>query len=814
MMKQTVALLLLTGGLVFAQTTGINYVRTKSFPNGLENPQITGLAQNELPNGTALNAIGYFNGWAQDIQTQTLSEVNGNILIGRKFYDSRGRLLVSGKAQMISASDSLNFKDVTYTQYLGTFSNVDSTFERYGYENSTAGRIRFSMPYGTVYHNPARAVGADYFVDANLKASVTQSTDEDGQTQQVYVDNLGRKIRQVSKMASGPEDLTTIFEYDILGNLTRSTPPLGVKNPATYEVHIDSLMPYGTYNDGASALEKGQAMNAKEESWAAGGFEGLAPENDPNHPMLRFVKPNGTLSATVNISHYVASGNCGYNLNLQYRISQASGTGAWVTIGSSNATVQLQENDWKIEVRRQTLTQTGSGCTQSQIRLKLDAVATVIDTAKYSTTYWYDKRSRLVQKQSPDEGITYYVYDVFGRLRFVQDENHRSNYTIQGQRSYWTYYKYDGLGRTIEQGEVLTNHAKDYLRQMSQSFTLLSDTIVHLEYDTTYRDTMYCFEPKSYKDSKPAGGSDAIPLNCEEDSIQVITSHTVVDSIIVATVSGMYGSSSFPTTNIVPVVVNKYDNYTGTWQINVNSDTAGTKPKTRLTRTKILDPNTNTWSEEAFVYDVYGRVTKRWVYIPELAAAKKFQYYYDASGRVLKTMYQDGQSDKFYQWFRYDNLSRLDSVFSSTTNNRATASLEAVYDYDNDHGGKVKQTKLGAGIETVNYEYTVRDWLKKINDINPGAGGIVTLQNQTLSGTYTNGGDSLFMKDITVNAGSNVTIEARDGLRLQAGFSSNGATVTLKSGVANPVGGGGGGGSSSYKFGMVLSYDDTEAGSA
>ncbi|MBL7961959.1 hypothetical protein JNL27_17125, partial [bacterium] len=142
-------------------------------------------------------------------------------------------------------------------------------------------------------------------------------------------------------------------------------------------------------------------------------------------------------------------------------------------------------------------------------------------------------------------------------------------------------------------------------------------------------------------------------------------------------------------------------------------------PKTRLTRTKIFDANSNNWPEEAYVYDKYGRVNLRYVYIPELAQSKKFQYYYDASGRVLKTMYQDGvAAESFYQWFKYDNLSRLDSVFSSRTNNRATAVREAAYDYDNNHGGKILTTKLGNNIQQVDYTYNSRDWLKYINDVN------------------------------------------------------------------------------------------------
>ncbi|MBL7994997.1 RHS repeat-associated core domain-containing protein, partial [bacterium] len=79
-----------------------------------------------------------------------------------------------------------------------------------------------------------------------------------------------------------------------------------------------------------------------------------------------------------------------------------------------------------------------------------------------------------------------------------------------------------------------------------------------------------------------------------------------------------------------------------------------------------------------------------------------------------------------------------------------------------------------------------------------------SLQNQTLSGTYTNStGDSTYLKDITISAGSNVTIQSHTSMRIQAGFTSNGSTVSLKPGVIS-AGTGGGYGDYSEK---AITYD-------
>jgi hypothetical protein len=57
-------------------------------------------------------------------------------------------------------------------------------------------------------------------------------------------------------------------------------------------------------------------------------------------------------------------------------------------------------------------------------------------------------------------------------------------------------------------------------------------------------------------------------------------------------------------------------------------------------------------------------------------------------------------------------------VWSGRTDHRPSAALEAVYTYDDNHGGKVKQMRLSNNLQTVDYSYTIRDWLSAINDVS------------------------------------------------------------------------------------------------
>jgi len=1013
LVKSSMVLIWLGGVSVFSQTSTVNYIRTTSYPNGLENTAISGLSAGEMPNNTSLQSIGYFNGWAQSIQSRTLSDQTGFSIVTRQYYDIRGRLLVGAKPAHLSGN--LDYQSLDQQGYLNSFSGgADSTFERMVYDRDVEGCLRQSMPFGSVYHNAARTLKYDYVFDSSWQAIRLRTTDEDGQISESYSDRLGRMIRKVTKMNMASEDLVTLFSYDGVGNLLETICPNGIGATTAVPFLVDSVIPFGTYGGG------GDCDYLSYSDSAGGRLLGLEADN-PNNPVIRYYRPARSLSATVTISHYVSNPGCAYTINLQYRTNK---TGCWKSIGAG-ASIPLSPVETLVEVQRQDLRVTGTGCTQPTIHLKVEATAQVID-AKYATTYKYDSGKRLIEKNSVDEGKTQYVYDDSGRLRLVQDQNRRNKMNYKGLQTsnyFWMYYKYDELGRVIRQGELDCGATNKTTSVLYDSVRFESSTTQHnnvpftgnaaqsisttetegvvtyslpsnmvngtatftvniipgcdqAEYqpvDSTrkhsagYTDcsaglncpcctvtylVKYWFEPSGdeYNGTALTGaGPHNITLAPGQTSLKVkvynITQTPPNDYAkcerasfnLALSVAGNYdqitfipssriynGAGSYPVAgSLTDLVWNYYDQYVFAGAPANNLTMPGSYsnfPKGRLTKSIIRDPNTNNFTEELFFYDKYGRVVQCFKYIPELAQIKKTDYYYDASGRVLKMAYQDGQSDSFYEWYEYDNLSRVSKVFSSRTNNKASAIKDAEYSYDNTHGGKVLQTKLGPSNQTVDYTYSVRDWLKTINstqfsetlfynDASSGAryngniaqmswntagnvgaynftydkanrltdavstsgpdfseklitydmngniktltrstnsamnyaydanipnrlnsvsgglaatfgydvngnmtsdntkgtfaydyrnlpitmtlsnagGGVVTsIQNQTLSGTYTNtSGDSVSMQGVTINSGSNVTIVSKNGMKVAAGFSSNGATVNLKAGVTS-----------------------------
>jgi hypothetical protein len=114
----------------------------------------------------------------------------------------------------------------------------------------------------------------------------------------------------------------------------------------------------------------------------------------------------------------------------------------------------------------------------------------------------------------------------------------------------------------------------------------------------------------------------------------------------------------------------------------------------------------------------------------------------------------------------------VEETFTYDVFGRLTQKTNRVTDYDNQTYATGYEYDFAGNVTKVHYPQSV-----------------VSLMGQTLSGTQTLSGDSVFAQDLTINAGSNITMQAANGLHLKAGFNSNGATVSLKAGV----GGGGGG---------------------
>ncbi len=78
----------------------------------------------------------------------------------------------------------------------------------------------------------------------------------------------------------------------------------------------------------------------------------------------------------------------------------------------------------------------------------LEAAKELIPNHSLRTFYQYNSLGQMVSQDTPDEGITNFIYNDVGQLRFSQDAQQR----LDGKYSYTIY---DGLNRVIEIGEAM-----------------------------------------------------------------------------------------------------------------------------------------------------------------------------------------------------------------------------------------------------------------------------------------------------------------------------------------------------------------------
>ena len=131
-------------------------------------------------------------------------------------------------------------------------------------------------------------------------------------------------------------------------------------------------------------------------------------------------------------------------------------------------------------------------------------------TIAMASTYDYSHLGQLIAKQTPDEGLTEYAYDIEGKARFAQN-------AIQKLNNKFSYSNYDLHGRVTETGEFTntsgagTNgvYFQNYYNNYTAPFTgnIASSTIVNLYdglVDTYCNDAFFtCYEELSAANDVP-----------------------------------------------------------------------------------------------------------------------------------------------------------------------------------------------------------------------------------------------------------------------------------------------------------------------
>ncbi|MGV8947174.1 MAG: DUF6443 domain-containing protein [Lutibacter sp.] len=288
--------------------------------------------------------------------------------------------------------------------------------------------------------------------------------------------------------------------------------------------------------------------------------------------------------------------------------------------------------------------------------------------------YKYDHRNRLVEKKTPGKGKEYIVYDILDRPVLTQD-------AIQAPKKEWLFTKYDVFGRVAYTG-IYTH----------------SSELTQLEMQSIYN-ANHTTEPSFYEEKVSSGtGFD-------------ITYYTNVD---------------FPTSNIEILSINYYDDYAfdaiakPNTNVYLNSITDRTKGLPTGSKVKVLD-QTNKWITTTTYYDDKARPIYVNSHNEYLGTTDIIESKLDFVGKVDKTkathIKELNNPIITEDTFEYDNAGRLLTQTQTIGGTNPEVIVANTYDELGQLTRKgVGGTPMQNRLQTVDYAYNIRGWLKTINN--------------------------------------------------------------------------------------------------
>ncbi len=307
--------------------------------------------------------------------------------------------------------------------------------------------------------------------------------------------------------------------------------------------------------------------------------------------------------------------------------------------------------------------------------------------------YRYDYRNRLIEKRVPGKGWEYIVFDKLGRPVLTQDPNTRLNNT-------WHFVKYDGVGRIIFTGEF------NYISLQGNTNSLLR---VELQNIINSSSSLY----ESYSSLGFVNGN--VNINYTNNNFPNSTNTNF--NILTVIYYDSYNFNPFGTSVAVPSSV--YSNNTST---NVKSFETGSL-------VRVL--GTNSWIFNLNAYDKYARLIWNKSENYYLNTIDITEMKIDFVGKVLESKNTHNKSGAITNLvvidkFTYDNADRLLKHTQKVDSN-----IEELIEYNKyDELGYIIKKKVGGvapastvvfdnvstQLQTIDYSFNVRGWLKKIND--------------------------------------------------------------------------------------------------
>ncbi len=305
------------------------------------------------------------------------------------------------------------------------------------------------------------------------------------------------------------------------------------------------------------------------------------------------------------------------------------------------------------------------------------AFKTYYTTHSLLTTYTYNSLNQLVKQQTPDAGNSQFWYDALGRLVASQNAKQKGKSTTGN--NYYSYTRYDYLGRIAQVGEML----------IFSDFSTMTNTTVAM-----------------------ATSVSNYPDNLTSTRFEVTSTYYGDDASYTPLVPGSAftaGSQQYLRSRVAAVTIeDTYDGIATTYNHGTH-----------------------------YSYDVHGNVKElvqenKDINLFTYQPLKKINYTYDLiSGKVNTVNYQPGLADMFMHRYEYDADNRITAVYSSKNN--VVWDRDAKYFYYL-HGPLARVETGHDKVQGTDYAYTLQGWIKGINsnilasanDIGKDANGTLT----------------------------------------------------------------------------------------
>ncbi|WP_271729331.1 DUF6443 domain-containing protein [Aquimarina algiphila] len=556
--------------------------------------------------------------------------------------------------------------------------------------------------------------------------SCANANDVDNTIESVtYYDGLGRPIQQRAIKASPDgKDIVTHMQYDAYGRQAKQHLPFEANNTVgsykTVDVNTDINAYYkNTYSDDfpgittnlgdvnaySESVFEASPLNRVTEQGAPGKAWKADPNSDTDHT-IKFDWGTNVVNEVVNFTVTFTGGDTEKPALIQdnyYAVDQL-----YVTItkdenwtpadGDLHTTKEYKDKQGRVVLKR-TYASTPSATSEAHdtyyvydsygnltyvIPPKVntaDGVSTT-ELAELCYQYTYDHRNRLIEKKIPGKGKEYIIYNTLDQPVLTQDANLRA-------KSRWLFTKYDAFGRVAYTGIIENGSTVALLRNKTSS--------------STY---------KAYETKTPS-------------------------PITIAGTPVYYTKDAYPVSIYKVLTINYYDDYTFnidglTHPGTVYGKTIDTNIKSLPTGSKVQVLDTNDWITTVTYYDdksrpIYVASKNDYLNTTDIIESKL-----DFVGKVEETTTRHTKGSNAtivtIDQFTYDHMGRL----LTQTQKINAQDTEQIVSNTYDALGQLKQKDVGGtstplsagdgtlsvveGLQTVDYTYNIRGWLKTINE--------------------------------------------------------------------------------------------------